>query len=310
MTNYGKELSLAINLVKNAVKITEWFRNTGFKSFLKADKSPVTLADFASQIFIVSELKHHFPNDQIIAEEEDKDFIGKSAEKILTHCYNELKIGRLDNVKNYLDYKSKKSERQWTVDPIDGTIGFQKGLLYSIGIGLMVNSIPKVGVIAVPNYSNKSFMIYTAEEGQGTHILYDNNDFISIKVSQKNKFSDFRLCHSLHYDQPWIPEFGKKIGIKNFIQVDSMVKFAMIAEGTADLYIKSLDLKHSFTWDFLPGDLIVREAGGKVTDLDGKPIRYKDENCIATKPGIISSNGQCHRVILRRIKENFPELVR
>ena len=310
MASYNKELSVAVNLVKKAAEITEWFRNKGFKSFLKADQSPVTLADFASQIFIVSELKNHFSDDEIIAEEDNTDFIGKRAENSVKQCFNELNIRGLENVKDFIKYPGKTSERQWTVDPIDGTIGFQKGLFYAVGVGLMVNSVPKVCAIAVPNYSEKSIAIFSAEQGHGTYVSYNNNSFIPIKVSQKNNLKDFRLCHSLHYDEPWILKFARKIGINNFIQMDSMVKFAMIADGSADLYIKPIDMEHSFTWDFLPGDLIVREAGGKVTDLDGTPIRFKQDNCIFTKPGIISSNGVIHKEILRLIKENLSSFFR
>lgn len=310
MASYNNELSVAVNLVKKAAEITEWFRNKGFKSFLKADQSPVTLADFASQIFIVSELKNHFSDDEIIAEEENTDFIGKRAENSVKQCFNELNISGLENVKDFIKYRGKTSERQWTVDPIDGTIGFQKGLFYAVGVGLMVNSVPKVCAIAVPNYSGKSIAIFSAEQGHGTYVSYNNNSFIPIKVSQKNNLKDFRLCHSLHYDKPWILKFARKIGINNFIQMDSMVKFAMVADGSADLYIKPIDMEHSFTWDFLPGDLIVREAGGKVTDLDGTPIRFKQDNCIFTKPGIISSNGVIHKEILRLIKENLSSFFR
>lgn len=310
MTNYQKELTIAVNLVKKAVKITEWFRNKEFESFLKADQSPVTLADFASQIFIVSELKNHFSDDEIIAEEENMNFISKKAENSVEQCLNELNINRLKNVKDYITYHGKPSERQWTVDPIDGTIGFQKGLSYAVGVGFMVNSIPKVCAIAVPNYAGHSLAVFSAEQGHGAHVSYNDDGLMPIRVSQKNKLDDFRLCHSLHYDKPWVLKFAKIVGITNFIQIDSMLKFAMVADGSADLYIKPLDENHSFAWDFLPGDLIVREAGGKVTDLGGNDIKFKDKKCIFTKPGIICSNSLLHKEILKEIKKNLPEFFR
>jgi 3'-phosphoadenosine 5'-phosphosulfate (PAPS) 3'-phosphatase len=305
MTSYNKELTLAVNLVKKAAEITEWFRNKGFKSFLKSDQSPVTVADFASQIYIASELKNHFSDDEIIAEEENMNYIGNRAEDSINQCLNELNINGLENAKDYIKYRGKSSERQWTIDPIDGTIGFQKGLLYAVGVGFMENSIPRVCAIAVPNYAGKPLTIFSAEQGQGAQMSYNNSDIIPIKVSQKEKLEEIRLCHSLHYDQPWVLQFARKIGITNFVQIDSMAKFAMVADESADLYIKPLDMEHSFTWDFLPGDLIVREAGGTVTDLNGTPIRFKDNKCIFTKPGIISSNALLHKKILSLIKENF-----
>ncbi|MFX1594951.1 MAG: 3'(2'),5'-bisphosphate nucleotidase CysQ, partial [Promethearchaeota archaeon] len=58
---FNKELKISIELVQKATLITEWFRKKGFKSFIKSDQSPVTLADFASQNYIISMLKDYFP---------------------------------------------------------------------------------------------------------------------------------------------------------------------------------------------------------------------------------------------------------
>ncbi|MFX1567296.1 MAG: inositol monophosphatase family protein [Promethearchaeota archaeon] len=303
MSNFKKELNLAVNLVDKARKITEWFRKKGFTSFSKSDHSPVTLADFASQIYIISQLKQNFPNDEIIAEEENTELIDTTAENLIRKCLIDLKLEKLENLKENLKFRGKSSNRQWTIDPIDGTIGYQKNLTYAIGVGFMLNSIPKVCAIAVPNYSKRSLAIFRAEESQGAQISYNNKDFKSIFISQNEDLPNIRLCHSLHYDQPWVLNFAKKIGIKNFIQIDSMAKFCMVADGTADLYIKPLDIDRSFTWDFMPGDLIVREAGGIVTDLNGERIKFKKEKCIWSAPGIIASNGIFHKKIVDLYKQ-------
>jgi len=298
MSQFKKELELAVELVTNAAEITEWFAKKGFESYLKIDKSPVTIADFASQIYIVSQLKEHFPNDEIIAEEENIELIDARTEYLIGQCFNELRLEKLKNIKENLGFRGKSSNRQWTVDPIDGTIGYQKGLSYAIGLGFMIKTIPKLCVIAVPNYKKEPLAIFTAQEGQGSQVSYDNKNFIPISVSQNKNIYNIHFCHSLHYDQPWVLNFAKKIGVKNFIQIDSMAKFCMVADGTADLYIKPLDIAHSSTWDFLPGDLIVREAGGDVTDLNGKRLKFKKEKCLWTAPGIIASNGTLQKKIL------------
>jgi 3'(2'), 5'-bisphosphate nucleotidase len=305
MSRFKKELELAINLVINASKITEWFRKRGFKSFLKVDQTPVTIADFASQIYIVSQLKEYFPDDQIIAEEENSDFLNIKAAHLIEQCFRELNLNKLQNIKNNIRFQGKTSERQWTVDPIDGTIGYQKGLSYAVGIGFMIKSIPKLCAISVPNYNEKSLAIFTAEEDQGSQVSYDNKNFAPIKVSQNEDLSNIRLCHSLHYDQPWVVNFAKKIGIKNFIRIDSMAKFCMVADGTVDLYIKPLDAEHSFTWDFMPGNLIINEAGGKITDLNGKRLNFSNEKCLWTAPAIIASNNLLHKKIIDLYQKNF-----
>jgi 3'-phosphoadenosine 5'-phosphosulfate (PAPS) 3'-phosphatase len=301
---YKNELKIAVKLVRKATEITEWFRKKGFESFVKSDQSPVTIADFASQIYILSELKDYFPDDEIIAEEENINFIDLKAENLIKDCFDELKLGELKTIRANIRYRGKPSERQWTVDPIDGTMGYQKGLSYAVGIGFMLNSLPKVCAIAVPNYNEKSLVLFSAEENQGAQVSYDNEGFSTIRVSQNEDLTKFRLCHSLHYDKPWVLNFARTVGIRNFVQIDSMAKFCMIAEGSADLYIKPLDAVHSFTWDFMPGELLVKEAGGEVTDLNGKELKYEGEKCLWTAPGIIASNGILHKKIIKSFKVN------
>ncbi len=305
MAKYKEELKIATELVSKAYKITEWFRRTGFESFSKSDKSPVTLADFASQIYIVSRLRDCFPEDEIIAEEENINFISSKAESLINRCFDELNLKTLRNIKENITFQSKSSKRQWIIDPIDGTIGYQKGLSYAIGIGLMIESIPKICAIAIPNYNKNPLAIFIAEEGQGSQVSYNKKIFNPIKVSQTMNINNISLCHSLHYDQPWVLNFAKKIGISNFIQIDSMAKFCMVADGNADLYIKPLEKTHSFSWDFMPGVLIVKEAGGKITDLKGVNLNFERDKCLWTAPGIIAANSFLHKKILELYQDNL-----
>ena len=304
MSYYNRELKFAIDIVRKASIITEWFRKKGIESFSfkKSDHSPVTLADFASQIYLISQLREYFQDDQIIAEEENIEFIDLKAENLIKQCFEELNINELEILKENIGYHGKSSERQWTIDPIDGTIGYQKGLSYVIGVGFMIESNPKICAIAVPNYNEESLAIFSAEENQGAQASYNKNVVKPIKVNHNEDIHNIRLCHSLHYDQPWVLNFAQDIGIRNFIQIDSMAKFCMVADGTADLYIKPLDQEHSFTWDFMPGDLLVREAGGNVTDLNGERLKFKEKKCLWTKPGIIASNSRLQKKIIELIK--------
>lgn len=71
----------------------------------------------------------------------------------------------------------------------------------------------------------------------------------------------------------------------------------MVGDGSADLFIKPLYVEHSFKWDFIPGDLIVKEAGGKITDLNWVHLKFKEEKCTWTAPGLIISNNILHKTI-------------
>ncbi|GAG74822.1 unnamed protein product [marine sediment metagenome] len=125
-----------------------------------------------------------------------------------------------------------------------------------------------------------------------------------IRVSNKNDFKKFRICHSLHYNKPWVLDFARSIGVSNFIPLDSMAKLCMVADGSSELYIKPMNMQRSFTWDFLPGELLVKEAGGKITDIRGNPIQYVNDKCKITAPGLIASNGIKHEELLSYLKSN------
>jgi 3'(2'), 5'-bisphosphate nucleotidase len=166
----------------------------------------------------------------------------------------------------------------------------------------MVQSEPTVCAIAVPNYQKTNITIFSAQKDHGAKAEYGDQASIRIKVSENEELKTSRMCYSLHYNKPWVLDFAKSLGITNFIPMDSMAKLCMVAEGSAEIYLKPMNIQRSFTWDFLPGELLVREAGGMITDLKGNPINYLNEKCKVTAPGLIASNGAIHKDLLTTLK--------
>ena len=302
MNGYDTEIKLIIKTIKNALRITEWFKKEGFQSFIKQDKSPVTLADYASQIYIISKLKTYYPNDSIYAEESFSSNLNLSSEKIIQSCYDTLHLSLKPNFEDIINYRGNHSHRRWSIDPIDGTKGYQKGLTYAVGIGLMINQEKTLSIIGVPNYNENGTAIFIARRNEGAKASYGGKEFKPIQVSEQRNIEQSYLCHSLHYDEPWVLKLAQILGIKKFVQIDSMAKFCMIADGSADLYIKPMNKDRSFIWDFLPGDLLVSEASGIVTDLNGKHVKYKNNKCVISAPGLVVSNGKFHDEIIETIK--------
>ena len=302
MSRYHEELTLAINIVKNASKLTEWFKSHGFQSYKKRDKSPVTLADFASQIFILSQLKEKFNEDQIFAEEESS-LLSKDIEILINKCFTEINIKLNEEFSSLLNYRGPQSSRQWIVDPIDGTKGYLRGLSYAVGIGLMENSDPKICAIGVPNYKNEELAIFIAERGKGAQASYGDKEFTPIHVSHENNLSSSIMCQSLHHNKQWINKLAEMLGANKIISMDGMGKFCMVADGSADFYVREMNLDYSFSWDYMPGDLLVREAGGTITDLNYKSLTFKEDKCKWTEPSLIASNGILHDNIISNIKK-------
>ncbi|MFW9950912.1 MAG: inositol monophosphatase family protein [Candidatus Thorarchaeota archaeon] len=303
MSTKKRRRDLLTQILQKAIEITQWFRKHSFQSYVKQDDSPVTLADFASQIFIISKLKEFFPDDSIIAEEKFTLILDNRAEQLINQCFQSLNININLELKESINYGGTISDYIWTVDPIDGTLGFQQGLSYAIGIGYMVKGDLLLSAIGVPNYNEKGNAIFFAESGNGAEVCYKNKSFDSIYVSKKDSVEHARICISLHYNKPWVFDFVKKAGINHSIQIDSMLKFCMIADGSADLYIKPMDMQQSYSWDYLPGTLLVKEAGGNVTDFNNNEIKFIQEKCVITSPGILSSNGHLHYEALQLLKD-------
>jgi 3'-phosphoadenosine 5'-phosphosulfate (PAPS) 3'-phosphatase len=302
MSKYQDELTLAIYIVRKASKITEWFKSHKFQSYKKKDESPVTLADFASQIFILSQLKEKYNEDQIFAEEESSLF-SKDIGVLLKKCFIEINFKLNEEFTSLLNYRGSQSNRQWIVDPIDGTKGYLRGLSYAVGIGLMENSEPKICAIGVPNYKNEELAIFIAEQGKGAQASYGDNEFIPIHVSHENNLSSSIMCQSLHHNKQWINKFAEMIEARKIISMDGMGKFCMVADGSADLYIREMNPDYSFSWDYMPGDLLVREAGGTITDLNNVNLTFLGNKCKWTAPGMIASNGILHDDIISNTKK-------
>ena len=183
MSSYQKELKIASNLVRKTSEITEWFRETGFKTIEKKDYLPVTLADYAGQIFINNNLKQNFPSDQLIAEEHLEN-LSDPQEEIIRKCYQDLNIP-IQKFESNLNYQGNPSTRQWTIDPIDGTRGFVANLSYSIGIGFLVNNKPTVSAIGAPNYNKKGLAVFRAELGEGAEASYAGRNLHQSKQLHK-----------------------------------------------------------------------------------------------------------------------------
>jgi 3'-phosphoadenosine 5'-phosphosulfate (PAPS) 3'-phosphatase len=299
-----QELNIAINIAEKALKITEWFKNHTYVSFKKKDESLVTIADFASQIYIISELKRRFPDDKFIAEEENA-FLDDNAKISIIKCFKDLNIDIDEDLDDLLNYRGTSSRRSWAIDPIDGTIGFQKNLCYAVGIGLLFDSEPILAVISVPNYQDRGMALFSAVKGKGAKASYAKNPFKPIHVGKTQNFEDATLSHSLHHDEPWVIELSERIGIKKLIQIDSMAKSCLVADGSADIYLKPIDHSRSFTWDFCQGDLLVKEAGGVVTDTNNKNLKYQDKNCLFTGLGMVAANPSLHEKTIEMIKDIY-----
>jgi len=223
-----------------------------------------TAVDRGSQEMIFQHLRAAFPDDGVFGEEVDGA------------------AGPAD------------ATRVWVVDPIDGTRGFaMKSGDFSIMIGLTIAGEVVLGVVLEPTIARLTY----ATRGGGCWSSIAGAVPTRQSVSTQSELSAMTLVISRQ--KP-----GKPSRIASAMQPAKLIetysagiKLALVARGEADVYVNSYS--NVYDWDVCAGQILVEEAGGKVTELDGKAIRYGQPSAI--RNGTVATNGRLHDTVLQRL---------
>lgn len=173
----------------------------------------------------------------------------------------------------------------------------------------------KVGVLACPAYGNEGGVLFYAIRGKGAYEQsiksFDTTIATRIYTVKNDDKDNFRFAESVegaHGDQTKQNLIARRIGINAApIRMDSQVKYGLVASGRAALYLRlpnphRADYRENI-WDHAAGAIIVEEAGGKVSDMDGKTLNYGDNEKMLDNRGIIVSNGPIHEQVLEALKD-------
>ena len=227
---------IAVDAGKEILKIY----NKPFTSKMKKDKSPVTKADLIANDLICKRLQSINPKIQIISEEGKKKF-------------------------------SKKTNIFWLVDPLDGTKEFiKKNGEFTVNIALIKNCRPIYGVIYLPV---KKEIYFTQNKSAYFSIIDHKNSYKSkkkIKVKKRTGINNRVLLLSRSYSRN-IELSKKHFKTDKAIFSGSSIKFCLIASGKGNIYPR---LGTTMEWDTAAGHAILNAAGGSVTTLDRKVLKY------------------------------------
>lgn len=274
--HYENELRVAVELARDAgAAILEHYEgplNIEQKTY-DDDVEPVTQADKIANELIVNRLAREFPDDGILAEE-----------SIDTHH-------RLDK------------SRVWMVDPLDGTSGFIAGNGdFAVQIGLVENGKCVVGVV----YQPLTGVLYHAVTGSGSWMESRERDPEQTHVSDKQTLADMRLAASRAHRSPRMNKVVSRLGFKEEVRRGSVgIKIGLLVERQCDVYIHLSP--RTKQWDTCAPQLILTEAGGRLTDLFGEPLNYNVAE-VQNRNGLVASNGTSHDLIidtLARLLEEF-----
>ncbi|QNN21331.1 3'(2'),5'-bisphosphate nucleotidase [Planctomycetales bacterium ZRK34] len=311
---YVKELETAEAAVAAASRICQAVAAQITPDVLeKKDRSPVTVADYASQAVICRALREAFPEDPIIAEEDSAALRepdqAELLAKVVKHVDAAVPGAVAEDVCGWIDYggASEYSSRFWTLDPIDGTKGFLRKEQYAVALALIVDGEPTVAALACPNLNGG--LVATAVRGHGAWarpMIVDEKP-VAIAVSRTLDPAKARFCESVesgHSSHDHAAQIAEKLGITGEpLRMDSQAKYAAVAQGFADIYMR-LPTRADYVekiWDHAAGVLVCTEAGGKVTDITGKPLDFTHGRGLATNRGVIVTNGPLHDVLIQAI---------
>ena len=231
---------------KSALEIMKIY-DTNFEINYKKDKSPVTEADRISEDIILHEISKIEPGVDLISEEK------------------------------YFEEENKiKSDYFFLIDRIDGTREFiKKNGEFTINIALVENNKPVVGIINAPAFND----IYFSYNNLKSYKLSNNNDAIEIRTRQHAKTEV--MLHSRSIPSKKMQDIMNQYSINQIKPCGSALKFGLLAEGLADLYIR---LEPCYEWDTAAGQVILEGAGGAFFDINLNEFDYN-------KPNFLNSDG-------------------
>lgn len=300
----------------------------------KKDRSPVTMADYASQAWVAGQLAQAFPGDPVVAEEDSLALRQQENRELLAGVVGYLREQdptiEAERACQWIDHgNGQPADRYWTLDPIDGTAGFLRGDQWVVALALIEGGQVVLAGLACPRLNASSEPI---DSGPGSLILAlrdqgswitpeDTADFRQLRVSARQQANQARLMGSVepgHTDVAMLGRIKEKLGRDTeLIRMDSQAKFAMVASGQADIILRLLsparpDYQEKI-WDQAAGALIVQEAGGRVTDLSGKPLDFSTGARLTNNKGVLVSNGKLHAdalAIIRQVGADAAESAR
>lgn len=237
----------------------------------KADASPVTDADRAANELITARIHAAFPSDAILSEES-----ADSPERLEAH-------------------------RVWIVDPLDGTKEFlaQNGE-FSVLIGLVVEGDPVLGVVYLP----ATGVLYEAARGIGAWVERGGERRRLSRI-QSGSDAGIRMVGSRSHPDPLLARMQMELGITDIAPCGSVgVKCSRIVDGDRHLYVHPVG--HLKEWDTCAPEVVLTEAGDRVTDCRGERLTYNKPVPVQTH-GIFAATPPVHEAVKDRLLTLYAE---
>ncbi|MDQ8204934.1 3'(2'),5'-bisphosphate nucleotidase [Pelagicoccus sp. SDUM812003] len=322
---YSEELAVAKEAVRKASLLCSAAQAglVDSEKHDKADKSPVTVADYGAQALVLNTLAKAFPEDPAVGEEDSSDLRQTENAELFERVVDYVrKIDPALDAEGILAAIDRGSHgggpkgRFWTLDPIDGTKGFLRGEQYAVALALIENGEVVLGVLGCPNLpidpadenSEKGCLLF-ATKGSGAFQapLSDLDKVSPVKVDSVAEPSKAVFCesvesgHTAHVRSAAISE-SLKTEVEPF-RMDSQCKYAAVSRGQASVYLR-LPTRPGYEekiWDHAAGFMVLIEAGGKIADTFGKPLDFSIGRTLKENKGIVATSPLVFDQVVRAV---------
>ncbi|KAG8419761.1 hypothetical protein J3458_004602 [Metarhizium acridum] len=331
-SSWEKELSIAQSAVLRAARLTKRVLSS-VTEVSKADSSPVTIADFAAQALLISILHAEFPDDKFVGEEDSA--VLRRDENLRDKVYELYSAARgdgsatsVDEMLALIDMGGRGTGgaqgRFWAMDPVDGTATFLTGEQYAVSLALLEDGREVLAAVVYPNVKLEGGRIregsvdgvglgvmLSAARGRGARVTwlasfdgpYETERLPRLAASDrgnlhvvdcdKNRASHRRVmrrvCEELGAAFPGTDVWS------------SHVRYAALVIGGGDFLVRIPSGRdaRSCVWDHAGAQLIYREVGGRITDLDGREVDFSRGRYLSGNRGLVMARENVHDEILR-----------
>ena len=258
------ETQLAIKAVIEAGKAVMKIYESNFSSMLKDDNEPLTEADIKSNEII-------------------QQIISVAGHPILSE-------ETIDNKERLIHNKI------WIVDPLDGTADFIKRTgEFTIMIALVENNKPILGVVYWPINN----VLFVAQKGEGAY-KFAKGEWLKLEINDISELESCKAVCSRHHLSEKEQRFLTILRITEFTMRGSSLKVTDVCSGKAELYFTTTSKIKQ--WDTCASYCLIKEAGGKMTDMFGTDLEYNID-MINHPNGVLVTNGIIHDQIVEKYVE-------
>jgi len=297
----------AVALAARATRFVQ--SSTALDGISKDDRSPVTIADWASQAVVAMTLGGGIA---LVGEEDAAALRAPASEPLLARVAEATShaLGRAVTRAQCLEAidsgRAAPCARFFTLDPVDGTKGFLRRQQYAISLALIEGGAVTLGVVGCPNLPAHDPADYDAADplgciayaalGAGAWMERDAAPPARLAIAPWSAGAPVRSCESVesgHSKQDLSVELLAAIGAPGQpARLDSQCKYVVVARGGADIYMR-LPVKADYRekiWDHAAGALVATEAGARVCDVDGRPLDFSRGRELTANRGVFAGH--------------------